>query len=164
MRSFSDQLRLSIPAALALLLLVLAALPLHAMLPLAPHVVWLLTLTIAVVYPPAWPPLLAFALGLLSDVTMATPPGSQALLTLMLVLWLKRNHRRMQYQPLRVRWAEAAAVLLMLHLLLWLVAGWIQKAYAPPGSVLLAAAASALWYPVFYWLAQWLVKLLPGRN
>lgn len=165
MRSFSDQIRFTVPATVAVVFTLVSALPISLFgFSLTPHVVWLMTLAIGVAYPAAWPPLLAFALGLLSDFIMATPLGAQALLTLLLILSLQRQARRLQHQLFRALWLEAAGALLVLFVALWAVTGWVDGAYPPIEHVLIAAGVSALWYPLFFVITRGLVKLLPGAN
>lgn len=157
--SVSSQLRLLIPALAALVLLVLSAAPLTlSAWPFTPHVVWLLSLTLGVMAPAAWPVITAFALGLVSDVLLGTPLGLQALLSVLLVLRLQAQARRLGHQPFRIRWLEASLMLLVLYILSWAAMGLV--AYQPPLlAVLLAAIANMLWYPVFYLMGAQLARL-----
>lgn len=164
-RSLADRLRLILPALLTLLLMLLVAVPLPlTSLPLAPHALWLMTLTVAVAYPPAWTPVTAFALGLLGDLISGTPLGSQALLTLLATLGAQSQARRLAHQLFRVRWMEAAGALFVLHFVLWAIIGWVGHATLPMKPVAIAAAVSSLWYPLFYLLTDLLTRLLPPRN
>lgn len=160
--AMSDQLRLWIPGVAALLLLVLSSLPFTvAGLPLVPHVVWLMTLTVVALAPAAWPVTLAFFLGLLSDFLMDTPLGAQALLALLLTLFMQR--RRSVHQLFQLRWAEACVLLVVLYFLLWVIVGWIAPQRPPILDAMLAAGINMLWYPLFYFLTLQLLKLLPGH-
>lgn len=163
--TLSDQLRLMIPGVIALLLLLLCALPMVLLdIALTPHVVWLFTLAIAGVYPAAWPVVLAFLLGLISDFLYGTPLGSQALLTLFLTLFVQSQSRRTSHQLFQLRWLEAAAALAVLHILLWLIVGFVIDARPPFKHVALGALVSAFWFPVFYFGGQGILKLLPARS
>ncbi len=163
--TLSDQLRLTIPGAVALLLLLLCALPMALLdVALTPHVVWLMTLAIAGVYPAAWPVVLAFVLGLISDFLYGTPLGAQALLSLFLTLYVQSQARRTSHQLFQLRWLEATAALIVLHALLWWGVGFIIEARPPFKQVALGALVSAFWFPVFYFGGQGILKLLPARS
>jgi rod shape-determining protein MreD len=161
----SDQLRLMIPGVVALFLLLLCALPMALMdVALTPHVVWLMTLCVASLYPQAWTVVLAFVLGLMSDFLYGTPLGAQALLSLFLTLFVQSQSRRTSHQLFQLRWLEAAAALAVLHVLLWVITGFVLDMRAPFKQVALGALVSAFWFPVFFFGSQGLVRLLPARN
>lgn len=160
----SLRLRLWIPSLLGLLLLFVCLVPLQlGEVPMSPHPIWLMTLTIGVLFPPAWPVTASFFLGLLADFLMGTPLGSQALLSLFLTLLVQAGSVRSSHQLFPLRWLEAAGVLVVWHLLLWLIAGWVISPRPPLQGMLIAGAVSALWFPLFYALALGLLKLLPAR-
>lgn len=163
--TLSDQLRLMIPGAVALLLLLLCALPMALLdVALTPHVVWLTTLAIAGIYPAAWPVVLAFLLGLISDFLYGTPLGAQALLSLFLTLFVQMQARRTSHQLFQLRWLEATAILAVLHVLLWWIVGFVLEARPPFKQVALGALVNAFWFPVFYFGGQGILKLLPARS
>lgn len=163
--TLSDQLRIAIPGVVALLLLLLCALPMALMdIALTPHVVWLMTLSVASLYPAAWPVVLAFVLGLVSDFLYGTPLGAQALLSLFLTLFVQSQARRTSHQLFQLRWLEAAAALAVLHLLLWAIVGFVVETHPPIKHAALGALVSAFWFPVFFVGSQGLLKLLPARN
>lgn len=163
-RSLADRLLLVLPALLALILILFTAVPWHLGLALAPQVVWLMTLTVAVAYPAAWPPLVAFILGLIADALFATPLGSQALLSVIATLAMRSQSHRLDHQPFRVRWMEAAAALLVLNILLWALLSWMMSISLPIKPVLRASLVSALWFPLFYLIVEQLVRLLPPKG
>lgn len=152
MRSISDMLLLAAPTVIGFLLALLFAMPLETSLPLslAPNVCFVLTLVVAAFNPPAWPRFVAFALGLLQDALSGTPLGAQALLALLLVGMVQANARRQQHQLFRVRWMEAAGVLVALHGLLWLTNIVAMDSAPPLSGLLVAGMVSALWYPLAY--------------
>jgi hypothetical protein len=91
-------------------------------------------------------------IGLLQDVVFATPLGSQALLTLLLVQCATWATPRAQQQPFVVRWLEAAGVLMLWHGLLWLVVLLVDAQTASLRLLMTAGLVNVLWYPAFYWL------------
>lgn len=158
----SLRLRLWVPALLGLILLFVCMAPMpFGDVPMNPHPLWLLTLTIGALYPPAWPVVGSFFLGLLADFLMGTPLGAQALLSLFLTLLVQAVAGRSSHQLFPLRWLEAAGVLLLWHLLLWLISGWVVEPRPPLQGVLIAGAISALWFPLFYALALGLVRIMP---
>ena len=158
----SDQLRLMLPGLATLLLMLLCALPMALMdIALTPHVAWLMTLSVAAIYPPAWPVTLAFVIGLVSDFVYGTPLGSQALLTLFLTLFLQAQARRTSHQLFHLRWFEAALALAVLH---GLLCGFVLPTRPPIAQVALGALVNAFWFPIFFLGAQALLSLLPARN
>ena len=165
MRFLIDNMFAAIPAVLALALLALFAAPLHvAGLSLTPNVAWEMSLLVAAFYPAAWPRGFAFALGLLQDVIFGTPLGAQALLTLLLVELVHRQARRQSYLLFRVRWLEAAGVLIIWHGLLWALLHFVSPD-APSLRVLLQAGlVSAAWYPLFYFPVIKLCAALPANK
>jgi rod shape-determining protein MreD len=139
------------PAMIGALLVLVCAVPMAGgALTYTPNVAWLLTLTMVAANPRAWSPLTAFAIGLLQDVLFATPLGSQALLALLLMIATRQQATRQQTQNFRVRWLEAALVLVVWHGLLWLVVVAVTHADVPMRPLLVAGAINALWYPLFY--------------
>lgn len=163
--TLSDQLRIALPGLVALLLLLLCALPMALLdVALTPHVVWLMTLSVAAMYPPAWPVVLAFVLGLISDFLYGTPLGAQALLSLFLTLFVQSQARRTSHQLFQLRWLEAALALAVLHGLLWVTVGFVMEVRPPIKHAALGALVSAFWFPVFFFGNQGLLKLLPARN
>ncbi len=150
-----------VPAGLALLLVLLAASPLDAtMLSYTPNVAWLMTLVMVAFYPPAWPRGIAFFLGLLQDILFSTPLGSQALLALLLAQFTAAQGDRQQ-TLFRLRWLEAAGVLVVMHLLLWAIMHAVTADSASLRHLLRAGLVNAVWYPVFYWLATRAFAPLP---
>ena len=164
MRSISDMLLLAAPLLIGVVLLLLVAMPLETALPvsLAPNVCWLMTLVMATFNPPAWPRGVAFGLGLAQDVVAGTPLGAQALLALILVGMVQANARRQQHQLFRVRWMEAAGVLVALHLALWLLIKAATGSGPAFEGILLAGVISGLWYPLFYALLRPLADASTG--
>lgn len=162
MRSISDQFMSMLPGAFALLLLALFSAPAQfSGFSWVPNVAWVMTLIVAFLYPPAWSRGFAFLLGLLQDVIFGTPLGSQALLSLLLVQLVEMQMRRSSYQRFRIRWLEAAGVLIVWHFLLWLICHFVNGSAAPLRMMLGAGVASTLWYPFFYFPLSRLVMLLP---
>ena len=162
MRSLSDQFFLLIPALFALLLLgVFSAPAAFGGVSLVPNIAWVMTLIVAFIYPAAWPRWFAFLLGLLQDILFGTPLGSQALLTLVLVQLVDVHHGRSQTQQFRVRWLEAAGVLLAWHLLLWGLCYAVVPTPPPVRVMLGAGLVSALWYPFFYAPLRYLGHRIP---
>ncbi len=166
MYSLSDRILLLVPGAVALLLTFLAAVPLEVgHLSMAPNIGWMMTVIMAVLYPPAWAFWFAFLLGLLQDVLGGTPLGAQALLGLL--LWLALRLRALQLpNPLfRMVWAQVLLLMLVWHVLLWLAMGWVDG--APPRFVpmLVSAALGTLWFPLLYFPLLLFVQALPhGRE
>lgn len=152
MRSFSDQLMLTIPAGISLVMAAWFAAPVTAGVPLAPNVGFAMTLAMASVYPLAWPRWFAFGFGLLQDVAFGTPLGSQALLMVLLVGLGESQARR--FVPFRLRWLEVAGMLLVAHLILWALIYFVSRDAAPILSLLIAGLVTALWYPLFYGFAR----------
>jgi rod shape-determining protein MreD len=160
-----DRLILALPGVLVALLLVLCALPISWQYgPLTPHVVWLAALSIGALAPASWPVTLAFLLGLVSDLIFGTPLGAQALLSLFLTLYVQNQARRTSHQLFTLRWAEASLVLMVLYLILWALVGFILPERPPLRGVLIGAVVSMGWFPIFYFGARELVKLLPART
>ncbi len=157
-----DRLLAALPALLALLLLLLFAMPVESVLPLAPNVAWLMTVLVGMLCPLAWPREVAFFAGLLQDVVMGTPLGSQALVALILWMAVAANRQRHMHQLFRVQWLEATGALVAAHLLLWML---LQATGATPpetSRMLLAGVVTGLWYPVFFVPLRWMVASLPG--
>jgi len=151
MRSFTEQVMFCLPVTLAVVLLALFSTKFQIMpLPLSPNVLWVMTLALAGRFRGSWPLWAVFVLGLLQDVLFGAPFGSTALLSLLLVEAVRSQTVRTQFQQFRIRWLEAAAVLLVWHVLLWLIMKFVGVTTAPLRSLLVAGAVSALWFPVFY--------------
>jgi rod shape-determining protein MreD len=166
MRPVSHQLIGFLPAVLAVLLVFLAAAPIDGGgLTVAPNVAWLMTLVMVAFYPPAWPRGLAFALGLLQDVLWGTPLGAQALLALLLAQMAALHAAmRPQVQLFRLRWLEAAGILVLWHLALWLLLQIVQTDAPSLRPMVRTGLGNALWYPVFYWLGTRLFAALPDAK
>lgn len=163
-RPLAHQLLTVLPAILALILTLLAATPISGgMLTYTPNVAWLLTLVLIPFYPPAWPRSFAFFLGLLQDFLFHTPLGSQALLTLLLAQLVAMQSQRQQVQLFRMRWLEAAGMLVLWHLLLGALMLVIMPNSASLSALLRAGLINALWYPLFYWLTTRLFTTLPDK-
>lgn len=153
------------PAALCGLLLLLSAVQIPGgALSYTPNVAWLMTLVMVAFYPVAWSPPLAFGMGLLQDVLFATPLGSQALLALLLAHLTSVQAARQQTQRFRLRWLEAAGVLVVWHGLLWLVMQAVLEHGASLRHLLRAGLINALWYPVFYFILTRLFAALPSAK
>lgn len=129
-----------------------------------PNVAWLMTLVMVAFYPESWPRGLAFAFGLLQDILFGTPLGSQALLALLLAQVTDIQAMRNQTQLFRMRWLEAAGVLVMLHLLLYVIMVAVNKDTASLTQLLRAGLMNALWYPLFYWIATRSFAALPDAK
>lgn len=161
MRTVSHHILSLLPAALALVIVLLSASPLDAAaVSYTPNTAWLMTLVMVAFYPPAWPRSLAFFLGLLQDILFATPLGSQALLALLLAQVTGIHTSRQHTPPFRVHWLEAAGALLVWHLLLWMIIHLVAKDGASLNGLLRAGLINALWYPLFYWLLTRLFSAL----
>lgn len=159
----ADLLRLLIPGVLALILIVVSAAPVSfGQGSFTPNVVLLMSLSIGMLYPAAWPPALAFFLGLASDLVFGTPLGAQGLLALTTTLLAQAYARHGSHQLFHVRWIEAGLTLLVLHGLLWLITRWVLEVPLPFTPVLMAAGVNALWFPLFYGLSLQLARLLPS--
>ncbi|MFZ4541196.1 MAG: rod shape-determining protein MreD [Rickettsiales bacterium] len=161
----SHQLLSILPAAFALLLVLLFAAPMEGDgLIGTPNVAWLMTLVMVAFYPDSWPRGYAFFLGLLQDILFATPLGSQALLALILAQLTAIRAEQQQTQLFRLRWMEAAGVLIVWHILLW----GLMHAVVTDGpnltNMLRAGITSALWYPIFYGVATRLFGALPDAK
>lgn len=165
MRPISHQLLALFPPALALVLVLLFSTPMQSdFSTLAPNVAWLMTMVMVAHYPPAWPRGFAFLLGLMQDFLFGTPLGSQALLTLMLaqVSWVQSM--RQSTQLFRLRWMEAAGVLVLWHVLLWALMHLVSPNSASLFALLREGIVNALWYPIFYWLVTRLFGALPDAG
>ncbi len=139
-----------LPAALALGLLALFMAPLSfGGIPLAPNVVWLVTLVMATRAPETWGRGLAFGLGLLQDVLFGTPLGSQALVTLLLtvLVGLRAQHRVMPH--FTSRWLEATVALTLAHALLWCILALVLPETPPLSMLVYGTLAGALWFTLF---------------
>lgn len=155
MRSVSEHIAVWIPALIALLLVWISSVPLSGgSISLTPNIAWLMTLVMAAVSPLSWPRGLAFALGLLQDFLFGTPLGSQALLALALAQLAAVQASRHPVQLFRVRWLEAAGVLMVWHGLLWLLMVLVHHDGAHLRGLLEAGLVNALWYPLWYGVAS----------
>lgn len=162
MRPLSHQLLALFPPVLALVLVFLFSTPMDSNhFTIAPNVAWLMTLVMVAHYPPAWPRGFAFLLGLLQDFLFGTPLGSQALLTLLLVQVSWVQSMRQTSQLFRLRWLEAAGILVLGHLLLWALMHLVAPGSASLTALLREGFVNALWYPIFYWLLTRLFGALP---
>jgi rod shape-determining protein MreD len=165
MRPVSYQILTVVPALVALVLVLMAAVPFGgAGLGYTPNVAWLMTLIMAAFFPPAWPRGWAFFLGLLQDMLVGTPLGSQALLALLLAQCVGLSARHQQVQLFRLRWLEAAGMMVLWHLLLWAIMQAVQDSAPSLHHMLRAGLISALWYPVFYGAATRVFGALPDAK
>jgi rod shape-determining protein MreD len=150
MRPISHQLLHLLPATLALVLVAAATVALDApVLSFTPNIAWLMTLVLVMHHPPAWPLPFAFALGLLQDFLYHTPLGAQALLTLLLYALVRWRMQRGMPPQFRLRWLEAAGVLVIFHLLLWLIDRAAGDAQSLRAAIRLGLI-NGLWFAVFY--------------
>lgn len=166
MRPISHQLLSVMPALLGVLLVFLFAAPMDGgHLTFAPNIAWIMTLLMVTFCPTAWPRGFAFCLGLLQDVLFGTPLGSQALLTLLLAQLTTSKSQRRQIQKFRMRWLEAAGMLIAWHVLLWVLMQLIDMHTASLRHLVRAGIVNAVWYPVFYWLiSRFFVRNLSLRD
>ncbi len=159
MRSISDNVLQMIPPVVAVGLIAAFAVPTAASgWPLAPNVGFVMTLVMVTLLPAAWPRVVVFALGLFQDVLCNTPLGSQALLMLLLAEVTALQTRRVAFQQFRMRWLEAAGMLLAAHLLLWVAMYGVLPEAPPLRMVLRTGVMSALWYPLFYGVVARMVR------
>jgi rod shape-determining protein MreD len=143
-------------------LIVLAATPFSAGgFDLTPNVAWLMTLIMVSLLPTAWPLGIVFMLGLLQDMLAATPLGSQALIALLLVIVARRRAERGASVFFRVRWLEAAVLLVLAHTGLMLLMVLVTPGSATLTHVLRAGLVSAAWYPLFYGVMR---RCIRGRT
>lgn len=163
MRPISHQLLSVLPAALALMLVLLSAVPMGGV-SVTPNIAWLMTLVMVAYYPLAWPRWLAFGLGLMQDMLFGTPLGSQALVALLLAQLVAMNAERQQVQLFRLRWLEASGMLVLWHLMLWAMMHAVQNDAPHLRHLLQAGLINALWYPFFYWLVTRLFAALPDAK
>jgi rod shape-determining protein MreD len=165
MRPISHQLLSMFPVISAFMLVLLSATPYPGgALTYTPNVAWLMTLVMARFYPAAWPRGLAFGLGFLQDVLFGTPLGSQALLTMILAHVVVIQGEGNQAQLFRLRWLEAAGMLVLMHVLLWAMMQLVATDSASLRHLLRAGLMNALWYPVFYWVATRVFTALPDAK
>lgn len=165
MRPVSHQLLAAFPAIIACALMLLSAAPLDAeYLTFTPNVAWLMTLILVGFYPPSWPRGFAFALGLLQDILFGTPLGAQALLTLLLAQLTGWQMRHQQTKLFRIRWLEAAGMLVLWHVLLWALLHAVNVQGPALRSMIGAGVVNALWYPVFYWFTTRAFAALPDAK
>ena len=165
MRPISHQLLSIFPAVIAFALVLLSATPYPGgALTYTPNVAWLMTLVMAAFYPAAWPRGLAFGLGFSQDVLFGTPLGSQALLAMLLAQIAGMQAQRNQAQLFRLRWLEAAGMLVLSHAVLWAVMQMVASDSASLRHLLRAGLMNALWYPVFYWVATRVFAALPDAK
>lgn len=151
MQPLSQRLLTVFPAGIGALLVLLCAVPLSGgMVTYTPNVAWLMTIVMMAFYPPAWPMTAAFSLGLLQDVLFVTPLGSQALLSVLLAQVTGLQAARQQSQQFRLRWLEAAGVLVLWHGLLWVLMRAVTQDSGSLRHLLQAGLVDALWYPLFY--------------
>lgn len=165
MRSLSDQFLLLLPMLMALVLLAFFATPMRANgWPLAPNVGAVMTVAVVAIYPPAWPRWFAFIVGLAQDVMFGTPLGAQALILLLLATATHIQSHRGAFQQFRLRWLEAAVMLILAHLLLWVIIHFVAGDAPPLRMLIRAAIINALWYPLFYGaINRWALLLPPMK-
>ncbi len=165
MQPLSQRIFSGMPVLLAVLLVLLCAVPLAGgVITYTPNVAWLMTLVMVAFYPPAWTPVPAFFIGLLQDILFATPLGSQALLTVLLAYLAGVQAARQQSQRFRLRWLEAAGVLVVWHGLLWLIIAGVTHDGGSLRHLLRAGLVNAMWYPVFYFILTRLFAALPNAK
>ena len=165
MRPVSHQMLAAFPAFLALILILFSAAPVTGGgFTYTPNIAWLMTLVMVAFYPAAWPRGLAFAFGLLQDVLYGTPLGAQALLALLLAQLADMQSMRTQSQLFRIRWLEAAGMLVVLHVLLYLIMQLVKADTASLAQLLRAGVVNALWYPIFYGVATRSFAALPDAK
>jgi rod shape-determining protein MreD len=163
--NISDRILLLLPGVIAIMLALLAAVPIQVGgVTLTPNICWLFTLALAALYPPAWSYWFAFALGLLSDMLYATPLGAQALIALAVWGVTQARPHRVASPLVRIVWAEAAVLLMVSHVLLWAIMHWVLPHAPPLVPLLISAGINALWFPLIYFPLAWLAGLMPGRN
>jgi cell shape-determining protein MreD len=145
MRPFSHQLLAFLPAALALLLVLLSAVPMGGGgISMTPNIAWLMRL--------------------MQDMLFGTPLGSQALLALLLAQLVGVQEQRQQVQLFRLRWLEAAGMLVLWHVALWAIMHAVQAGAPSLRHLLQAGLANALWYPCFYWVVTRAFAALPDAK
>jgi rod shape-determining protein MreD len=165
MRPLSHQLMSMMPALLAVMLLLCATLPISlGGVTVTPNIAWLMTLVMVAHHPAAWPGWVAFALGLMQDFLFGTPLGAQALIALLLAQLTSMQAKARPNQPFRLRWLEAAGVLLALHLALWVIVNLVQPGSAALLPLMQIGLINALWYPVFYRLCTRVFATLPDAK
>lgn len=165
MRPLSQQLAMTMPAVGAVVLIMMSAAPLPGgALTYTPNVAWLMALVLVPTHPSTWPRGLAFALGLLQDVVFGTPLGSQALLSVLLTHYFARATAQRSPQPFRLRWAEAAGILLLLHGLLAMVMAVVAPESLSFKHMLRMGVINALWYPLFYGIGTRVFATLPDAK
>lgn len=139
------------PAVLGLVLLSFFAVPMQVgNVPLCPNVGMLMTLVVVSVNPAAWPRWFALLFGVLQDVVFGTPLGVHALLLVALVGATEQLSQRHAFQQFRMRWMEAAGLLVLWHVLLWCLLHLLHKQAATVLMLGQSALATILWYPLFY--------------
>lgn len=165
MRPVSHQILAALPTILAFVLVLFSAAPMPGgELTYTPNITWLMTIVMVAFYPRSWPLSAAFGFGLLQDVLYGTPLGSQALLALLLAYVTNIQSVRNQSQLFRLRWLEAAGMLILMHLLLYVVMNLVHGDTASLRQLLRAGLMNALWYPIFYWLATRCFAALPDAK
>jgi rod shape-determining protein MreD len=141
------------PAALALGLILLFATPMEGgALSFTPNVAWLLSFIVVMHAAPSWPLWLAYAAGLLQDVLHGTPLGTQALVALAVAFVARGMAQRYQSPQFRIRWLEAAGVLVLAHALFWVLLQMTLEYPPHLRGLLRAGLINAMWYPLMYWL------------
>jgi len=140
-----------VPTVLTVMLLALFSMKIHWLsVSLVPNVVWVMTLAAVTLFRASWPLWLVFLFGLAQDVLFGTPLGSQALLAVLMVELLRAQAVRQQHQQFRVRWLEAAGVLVLWHVLLWAIMHGVHDAAPSLKQLVIAGLISAAWFPIFY--------------
>lgn len=146
-------LTLLFPAVLGLVLLSFFAVPMQVgNIPLCPNMGMLMTLVVVSVNPAAWPRWFALLFGVLQDVVFGTPLGVHAVLLVALVGAAEQLSQRGAFQQFRVRWMEAAGLLVLWHVLLWCLLHVLHRHAATAVMVGQSALVTVLWYPLFYGL------------
>jgi len=157
-----DRFMLSLPALIALLLVLISALPMSlAGLSLVPNVAWIATILFARMAPATWPAWLAFALGLLQDVLFATPLGAQATMALFLLLAMRARPLRIGTPMLRDIWVEGALLLVIAHAVLYVLMRSVQHMPLPALPLMQAAIVNIIWFPLVAHMTIRFVEWLP---
>ncbi|MFZ4125609.1 MAG: rod shape-determining protein MreD [Rickettsiales bacterium] len=161
-RSFSDQLRHTLPALFGILLVLTGALPsLIEGYDLFPHMALLLCCFWVMHYPRAWPLWFVFMLGIVQDIVTGTALGTQALLLMVFCAAITRYARRLNLQNFRLLWLQIALLSSTYMLVLWLLMSWVMRGWLPIVPVLSETFWTILFYPALHLLLIPILRLLP---
>ena len=136
-----------VPGVFTALLILTTAAPIFVTGPIWPHVAVLCVYCWTVRAPTLMPVWLAFLLGLLADLWMATPFGLNAVLMAWLVALVSSQHQVFASRPFGFAWAVALPVLLLYQICAYL----LIRAFGYPVHVapfLMQALSSFLLYPL----------------